>query len=179
MGGITRALTTLAARGEGAVAQITADIRDSPVLHADETGWRQNGRTGYAWTFSTPTQRLFVHGGRDRAMLDATLGADYAGGLVSDLYAVYTGYDGRHQYCWAHLLRDVDELAAQHRQDAQVYGWADAVHGLYARATAFGHADSLVRRQQRQGDEAELGALCAPFLGNEAAPAPQPAPPPR
>ena len=31
----------------------------------------------------------------------------YAGVLVSDFYAAYTTYEGRHQYCWAHLLRDV------------------------------------------------------------------------
>jgi hypothetical protein len=54
-----------------------------------------------------------------------------------------------------------------------VRGWADAVHALYRRATADA-ADSAreprVRRQQRQGYETELGALCAPFLGVAAAP---------
>jgi transposase len=173
VGAIARALAVVAAHGAGAVAATQATIRASPVLHADETGWREAGRNGYAWTFSTPTQRLFVHGGRDRAVLEGTLGAGYAGTLVSDFYAAYTGYDGRHQYCWAHLLRDIDELAAQQRSDAAVQGWADSAHGLYRRATvdaADPARDPRRRRQQRRAYEAELGALCAPFLGVADAP---------
>jgi hypothetical protein len=165
VGAISRALATVAARGAGAVAQTQAAIRAGPVLHVDETGWREAGRNGYAWTFSTPTQRLFMHGGRDRAMLVGALGDDYAGTLVSDFYAVYTSYDGRHQYCWAHLLRDVDELVGQHREDATVRGWAYSVHALYQRATTFAHPDAARRRQERQTLEAALGSLCAPFLG--------------
>ena len=30
----------------------------SPVVHADETGWRQNGENGYVWTYSTLTGRF-------------------------------------------------------------------------------------------------------------------------
>src|SRR5262249_40455260 len=109
-------------------------------------------------------------GGRDRPLLEATVGTEYAGVLVSDFYAVYTGYNGRHQYCWAHLLRDVDAVVDQHRDDARVRGWADALHALYQRATGFAPPDPAVRRQHRQAYEAELGALCAPFLGDAQAP---------
>lgn len=28
--------------------------RDSPILHGDETGWRENGQNGSIWAFSTP-----------------------------------------------------------------------------------------------------------------------------
>jgi hypothetical protein len=54
-----------------------------------------------------------------------------------------------------------------------VRGWADSVHALYRRATADAAdpgRDPLLRRRQRQGYEAELGALCAPFLGQDTAP---------
>lgn len=170
VGAIVDALHLVAQRAEPVLAQLGETIRASPVVHVDETGWRQAGANGYAWTFSTERERLFRHGGRDRPMLEAAIGTDYAGVLVSDFYAVYTGYEGRHQYCWAHLLRDVDELVGQHRDDAALRGWAAAVHALYERATAFTHPDSLARRQQRQAYEAELGALCAPWLGQDAAP---------
>ena len=173
VGAIVAAGATLATRAAPAVAQIRADMRASPVVHADETGWRENGRNGYAWTFSTATERLFVRGTRERAVLEAAIGDAYGGVLVSDFYAAYTGYEGRHQYCWAHLLRDVDELAAQHPADAAVRGWAAAIHALYRRAKADAAdpaRDPRARRGQRQGYEAELGALCAPYLGVEAAP---------
>jgi len=36
-------------------------LRAAGVVHADETGWRTNGKNGYLWTLSTPG-----HGPRDR-----------------------------------------------------------------------------------------------------------------
>lgn len=167
VGAIVETLHTLAAHGAPLVERIGEAIRGSPVLHADETGWRENGRNGYVWTFSTPTARAFVRGSRERAVLERQIGDDYGGVLVSDFYGAYTSYDGRHQYCWAHLLRDVHDLVEQHRTDAAVRGWADGVHGLYQRATA---PAPIIRRQRRQEYEADLGALCAPFLGVAAAP---------
>ena len=173
VGAIVAASAAVAARAAPVVAQIGQAIRASPVVHADETGWREDGHNGYAWTFSTATERWFVRGSRERAVLEAAVGDAYGGVLISDFYAAYTGYEGRHQFCWAHLLRDVDDLAGQHRADAVVRGWADAVHALYRRATADAagpERNPPLRRQQRQGYEAELGALCAPFLGDDTVP---------
>jgi transposase len=173
VGAIVAASAAVAARAVAAVDQIQAAIRASPVLHADETGWREDGGNGYVWTFSTATDRLFVRGSRERAVLTATIGEDYGGVLVSDFYAAYTGYEGRHQYCWAHLLRDIDVLVDQHADDGALRGWAAAIQALYQRATADAAdlAPNPPRRPcQRHGYEAELGALCAPFLGDAAAP---------
>jgi hypothetical protein len=172
VGAITRALAAVAARAQPVMEPIQAAIRASPVLHVDETGWREAGANGYAWTFSTAHARAFVHGGRDRSVLTGVIGEDYGGVLVSDFYAAYTGYPGRHQYCWAHLLRDVDELVGQHRDDATVRGWADSVHALYQQARALASADAApaARRQQRQQCEAALAARCAPYLGVAEAP---------
>jgi transposase len=168
VGGIVGALHTVAQRAAPAVAQLHESIRASPVLHVDETGWREAGHNGYVWTFSTTTTRAFVRGGRERAVLEREIGDAYAGVLVSDFYAVYTGYEGRHQYCWAHLLRDVDDVVAQHGQDAAVVGWGDGVHALYQRATAA--AASATHRRERHACEAALGALCAPSLDDATAP---------
>jgi hypothetical protein len=171
VGGIVGALRTVAERAAPLVAGLQESIRASPVLHVDETGWRENGGNGYVWTFSTATARRFVRGSRERAVLEQEVGDAYAGVLVSDFYTAYTGYAGRHQYCWAHLLGDVDELVAQHRQDATVVGWADGVHALYQHATAGpSDADPAARRRQRQGYEATLAALCAPYVGMAEAP---------
>ncbi len=37
-----------------AVDALRTQARASPVLHGDETGWRQGGRNGYIWVFCTP-----------------------------------------------------------------------------------------------------------------------------
>jgi hypothetical protein len=165
VGAIVGATRTVAARAVAMVAQQLAAIRGSPVVHADETGWREDGRNGYAWTLSTPTARYFVHGGRDRGVLEAALGTDFAGGLVSDFYVAYTTFEGaRHQYCWAHLLRDADELVRQHPRDTAVRGWVDAVHRLFARAQTVAAPDPAARVRARQRCEGDLLALCAPAL---------------
>ena len=54
------AIHRTAQRAQPAVAAILDRIRASPVVHADETGWRQSGANGYVWTFSTPTERYFL-----------------------------------------------------------------------------------------------------------------------
>jgi transposase len=166
VGAIVGAVRTVAARAEAVVTGYREAIRASPVVHADETGWREGGANGYTWTFSTPEVRYFVHGGRDASMLASALGDDFAGVLVSDFYGVYTAAEGvRHQYCWAHLLRDVDEVAQRHRRDAAVRGWADGIHRLFARAQeAAALADPTARQRARQELERALLTLCAPYL---------------
>ena len=72
-------------------------MRASPVVCADETGWRQAGRNGYVWTVSTPDAVLFEHGRRTKAMVDQVLDDTFSGVLVSDFYAAYHHYPGLHQ----------------------------------------------------------------------------------
>ena len=69
-------------------------VRASPLVHADETGWRQDGVNGYVWTFSAPTDRYFVRRGRGKAVVDEVLGESFEGVLVSDFYAAYNHYPG-------------------------------------------------------------------------------------
>jgi transposase len=170
VGAIVGALHTVAQQAAVVVSDSWETIRASPVLHVDETGWRQDGHNGYVWSFSTATQRAFLRASRERAVLERAIGPDYGGVLVSDFYTAYTGYDGRHQYCWAHLLRDGDALVAQHPQDASVRGWADSLHALYQRAKACAHTAPTHWRREREACEAAAATLCAPYLGIATAP---------
>ena len=94
VGAIVSAIHQTAQWAQPAVAAILDRIRASPVVHADETGWRQNGNNGYVWTFSTPTERYFLRRGRGKAVVDEALGESFSGVLVSDCYAAYHHYDG-------------------------------------------------------------------------------------
>ena len=49
-GGITQVLHGVARRAQQAVAEVLELVRTSKVVHADETGWRQDGKNGYVWT---------------------------------------------------------------------------------------------------------------------------------
>ena len=135
-GALVGALRTVAQQGAAAAAQIQERVRASPVVHGDETGWRENGRNGYVWTFSTPTARLFVRGSRAGRVVDAALGSDFAGVLVSDFYAAYDHVPTAKQRCWAHLLRDVHTLCQQHPNDAALAAWAKQLHRLFERGRA-------------------------------------------
>ena len=60
VGAIVSAIHQTAQQAQPAVAAILDRIRASPVVHADETGWREDGANGYVWTFSIPTERYFL-----------------------------------------------------------------------------------------------------------------------
>ena len=119
---IVSAIHQTAQRAQPAVAQVLDRIRASPVVHADETGWREDGANGYVWTFSTPTERYFLRRGRGKAVVDEALGESFSGVLVSDFYAAYHHYDGPKQRCWAHLLRDIHD---QRTRSPKTSHWPD------------------------------------------------------
>ena len=90
------------------------------MVHADETGWREDGANGYAWTFSTPTERYFLRRGRHKEVVDEVLDESFSGVLVSDFYAAYHHYPGLKQRCWVHLLRDIHDLKILYPKDRQL-----------------------------------------------------------
>jgi hypothetical protein len=156
VGTIVNAAATVARAGTATVAAIAERVRGSPFLCADETGWREDGRNGYVWTLSTPTERYFVFGRRTRAMAEALLGETFAGVLVTDFYASYNFYDGPHQRCWAHLLREIHDLVVQHPTEVRVSRWARAVHRVFVRARAFSSAREAERQAMRRRCEDTL-----------------------
>jgi hypothetical protein len=172
-GAIVGALQRVAAAGQATVAELRAQIRASPRVYADETGLRQDGVNGYLWSFSTERERYFVHGRRSKEVVDAVLGPDFTGVLVSDFYAAYDHYDGPHQRCWAHLLRDIHDLVAKHPKDTALQTWASLVHGIFERACRAQRGPTTDRRQARRQCQADLLALAQPYLEAAAATVPQ------
>jgi len=164
VGALVGAVQRVAARASPVMVRLQEAIRTSPVVHADETGWREDGHNGYVWTFSTPEARLFVRGNRSREMLTRGIGDAFAGVLVSDFYGVYTGYEGVHQYCWAHLLRDIHELVDQHPDDAARRGWADAVQVVWTTTQLELTGSRAARWEVRKQAEADLRRVCQPWL---------------
>ena len=146
-----------------AMAEVLDRIRGSPVVFADETGWRQDGVNGFVWTFSTPDERYFVRRNRGRAVVDEVLGDEFGGVLVSDFYAAYNHYPGLKQRCWAHLLRDIHDLRVTHPDDGALAQWAAAVKVLYIEAREFSHADARERSAAQRRLERRLMALCRPY----------------
>ena len=175
-GALVAAVQRVAERGRATLDSLRAELRASPRVHADETGWRENGRNGYIWTFSTPRLCYFVRRGRHKAVVTEVLGESFDGVLVSDFYAAYTHYPGVHQFCWAHLVREIHELTTRWPEDAALQTWAQAVQTVYhdacataARYTAE-NASAGARLDAQLACERPLLHLCHPFLEAEAAP---------
>jgi len=170
VGALVDVVHRTAARAKQAVAQIRDRIRGRlRRLHADETGWRQDGKNGYVWTFSTPTERYFIRRGRTKEVVDEVLDESFSGVLVSDFYAGYHHYPGVHQRCWAHLLRDMHALRDVYPDDAGLGTWADAVYTLYQEAKAFADLDERVRERKRLEVEERLLKVCRPFVDDPVA----------
>jgi len=143
-----------------AVAALKAQARASPVLHADETGWREAGRNGFIWTLSTPgaeAVRYYEYdASRAGAVVKRLLGGSFHGHLVSDFYGGYTSYGGRHQRCWVHLLRDLHALKEAAGADWAVQQWAQGVRTLYDEAQQWLHASQEPPVSEREGRYVEL-----------------------
>jgi len=93
------------------VQELLELLRQSPVVGGDETGWRINGQTAWAWCFRDPRLALFlIDRHRSRDVLVRVLGTTFAGTLVSDFYAVYNGLSCAKQRCLVHLLRELAKL---------------------------------------------------------------------
>jgi hypothetical protein len=154
IGEITRLLHQVRHTLDGDVEQIKTQARASPILHADETGWRENGRNGYIWSLSTHGEaavRWYTYDhSRASGVIKRLLAGRFTGHLVSDFYAGYNSYPGQHQRCWVHLLRDLRDLQKpyplpegtplpvqpQAGEDLAiaVHRWTDAVRALYTTA---------------------------------------------
>src|SRR3990170_2535880 len=164
VGELVAVVQRMATRAKPAVERILDEIRASPIVHADETGWRQNGKNGYVWTFSTSLLRLFYRGGRNKEVVDEILSALFSGILVCDFYAAYHHYLGEKQRCWAHLLREIHDLHEVYPDDTVLKDWSGAVYKLYAEAKDFASPEEKVRQYKRQEMEGRLHEVSGPFV---------------
>jgi len=150
------------------------EIRASPAVQADETGWREDGQNGYIWSVSTPRIRYYeYHHSRSGEVVKQLIGEDYQGVLGSDFYAGYNIHQGLHQRCWVHFLRDVHELKDDFPQDEDLHSWAKDVKALYEEAVAWVAQDGdrgpsprqeqQVRVAQQRAFEQRLWKLCQPY----------------
>ena len=168
-GEVVRVLDLVASKAQASMERLLEELRSSVVVHGDETGWREDGENGYLWSFSAAGVHYLVRRkGRGSEVVREVLGEEFSGVLVSDFYSAYNFLDCPHQRCWAHLLRDVQELVERHPDDGDLMRWAGAVKDLYLEAKATSQrAKGLPKGERvaaRQAFEDRLLELVAPYL---------------
>ena len=104
--GIQELLHTVQTKFTKQYNDILEEIRRAPVKHADETGWRIDGKNGWCWLFATPTAALYtIEETRGKGVPERIFGHDPTGVLVRDDYGGYEKLPLAQQSCWTHLLR--------------------------------------------------------------------------
>ncbi|KXB03972.1 hypothetical protein AKJ47_01315 [candidate division MSBL1 archaeon SCGC-AAA261G05] len=113
--------------------KILQEVRSADVVYVDETSIKINGRKGWIWTFTTDDVTLFaIRMSRGKGVLKEVLGEDFHGIIVCDGLSSYAAYikniapGSNLQRCWAHLLREADDLKSEEGERL-----ANRLHEIY------------------------------------------------
>lgn len=108
---------------------IIKKIRSSDILYIDETKYKLNGQTWWLWTFVSEGNVLFViRRSRGEKVIEEILGKNFKGKIVSDGWKAYKKFAKILQRCWAHLLRESDDLEKKYK-DFKKYN--EKIHELF------------------------------------------------
>jgi hypothetical protein len=135
-GSLIEALHQVARRLQDVPGKLAAAYREAPVKHADETGWRTDGQNGYAWLFATPEISVFRFRKTRRAeVAREVLGeTPLPGTLVVDRYSAYAKSPCKLQYCYAHLLRTVEDMEKDFPETVEIKSFVATLAPLLAGA---------------------------------------------
>ena len=142
------ALHQLGRRLKDVPERLNDAYRQAPVKHADETGWRTDGQNGYAWLFCTNDISLFrFRKTRAAKVAEEVFGKNPLPGiLVVDRYAAYNKMPCSIQYCYAHLLRTVQDLEKDFPGNAEIKAFVESLASLLASAMSL-HSSPVSDRQ--------------------------------
>jgi transposase len=102
--------------------EIEKQVRNSDeTKHIDETGWKRWGKREFVWILSTATGAMYkIQEGRGAEGRDVLLGsaARKRVAFVTDRLAIYR-FQGAHQFCLAHLKRDIKRFAERAGLDGE------------------------------------------------------------
>src|SRR2546423_2711919 len=111
LGELVELLHRIRAYAQPVLTDLKAQVRASPAVQADETGWREDGLNGYIWSVSTPSLPYYeYHHLRAGEVVKQLIGEHFGGVLGSGFYAGYNIHHGPHQRFSSPFLRDVHHL---------------------------------------------------------------------
>jgi len=142
---------------ENVPAGLIEEYRQAAVKHADETSWRTEGQNGYAWLFATETLSIFqFRKSRSASVPQAVFGENpLPGVLVVDRYAGYNKVPCAIQYCYAHLLREVEDLEKEFPDSREVQGFAATFIPLLSLAMGLRHQTLSPNQFQRKATQVQ------------------------
>jgi predicted RecB family nuclease len=121
-GMVSRLRRSVVDRYRSTYAALLSDLRNGPVVHADETrvGVKGTRGSGYVWVFASPDTAVYVYAPtREGATVVQTL-EGFKGVLVSDFYSAYDAVECPQQKCLVHLIRDLNDDLLRHPFDEEL-----------------------------------------------------------
>jgi transposase len=146
------AMHQLAKRLTDVPKSLIQTYQQAPVKHADETGWRTDGQNGYAWLFCTPDISIYrFRGSRSAAVAKEVFGEKpLPGVLVVDRYNGYNKMPCSIQYCYAHLLRMVQDLEKDFPENTEIKAFVEGLAPQLANAISLRTLDITDKQFKRQ-----------------------------
>jgi hypothetical protein len=173
IGEIRDLLKLVANKAEPTLESFKQEIRNTDCLHADETGWRENGEYRCLWSLSTPTTRWFhIDAHRSAEVAIRLIGEYFQGILVTDFYCVYNKILSKHQRCWPHFHRALEELRLHPLISPQIEEWINSILNLWHEGRQYRKfcltqprfgASVFDRRRKRRQLEKALTSLVEPY----------------
>ena len=117
-------------RAQGAVGdayrRLRESVRESAVVHTDDTGWRVGGESAFLMAFGTDDATVYQVRGRHRnEEVREVVPGDYGGVMVTDRARSYDAQalsGVRQQKCLAHVLRSISEVVETKRGRGRSFG---------------------------------------------------------
>ena len=129
-------------------------VREAPVVHTDDTGWRVGGKPAFLMGFDTDRSTFYqIRGQHRNEEVREVIPAEYAGVLVSDRGKSYEAKElarVRKQKCLAHLIRNVSVVEKSKQGRAGQFG--GTLNLLLREGLALWHA-----RRDLAADEFTMG----------------------
>jgi len=115
-------------------------LKKSLFIHADETGWKVDGKTRWLWKFSNKKVSVtHIDQSRGQKVVENILGKDYAGTLISDFLSAYNKISTKNkQRCLVHILRDLKKVKRYWQDDPEVLRYVQRLRDIFEAAAALG-----------------------------------------
>jgi len=113
--------------------KLLESLKTSPFIHADETGWRINGKNHWLWKFSDKKICVsHIDKGRGQRVVEDILGKDYGGVLISDFLSAYNKINVKaKQRCLVHILRDLKKVIEYWHSDPEVLRYSRRLKKIF------------------------------------------------
>ncbi len=129
--------------------ELIIKIRNSECVYADETSFRISGVNYWLWIFAANNAVLCViRKTRGKKVVKEILG-DYKGIVVCDGWRSYAQFGYTIQRCWAHILREANDLENKKIYDSLCSLFADAKSNLISRSLAEERLKRIIFRRYK------------------------------